>query len=82
MRVSRHAQGSIPLSPCIFRVPSIDPDIIAIARLFIKRHGDYAAARVRAIVEEHEGDESEDADSWAKVAEMVEALLFGQRGGA
>ena len=51
------------------------PDLIAVARLFIKRDGDRALATVIAIAREHELDESEDAVFWAKVAEAIEATV-------
>jgi hypothetical protein len=51
------------------------PDLIAVARLFIKRDGNRALATVTAIAHEHELDESEDAGFWAKVAEVLDATV-------
>jgi hypothetical protein len=51
------------------------PDMAAIAREFINRHGFAATARVRAMAELHRDEASEDAGFWASVATMIDAML-------
>lgn len=47
---------------------------LAIAELFRKRHGPAAAETARAIAEQHRRDQSEDAELWRRVADLVEAI--------
>jgi len=53
----------------------IDPDLIAIAQSFVNRYSGEALAKARAIAARHDQDQTEDADFWAGIAEMVEAIL-------
>jgi hypothetical protein len=48
--------------------------ILAIAQHFRKQHGPFAVAKSREIAEHHRRDQSEDADLWMNVADMVEAI--------
>jgi len=52
----------------------ISPDILAIAWVFVRRHGQLAADSLRRIASEHEQERSEDAAFWAAVAEMADAI--------
>jgi len=55
-------------------------DILAVAVLFMRRYGDFAAKRSREIAENHVAQTSEDASFWTQVAEMVEGLTASAGG--
>lgn len=52
----------------------VDPEIIAIAALFVRRHGRVAAQRLRRLAEDHERERSEDARFWSAVADVAEGI--------
>jgi hypothetical protein len=54
--------------------PHIDPDILAIAYAFKRRHGEAARMRSREIARLHLEHSSDDAEFWGKVAEMVDGI--------
>src|SRR5690348_1013821 len=68
--------GGHVADPASAEMRKIDPELIAVAQSFVNEHRGEALAKARAIVERHRQDQTEDADFWAAIAEIVEAILL------